>query len=210
MENTKTGTTTLGVVCKDGVVVAADQQATLGYIVSAKEVKKIFRIADRICLTLAGDVGDAQALVRLLQAELKLYQLEEKELTVKAAGTLISNILRSAYKSFRPELVQLLLAGHDSRGPSLYSLGPAGSLIEDKAYAFTGSGSVIAVGVLEDKYKKDMSIDEGVNLVVRSIRAARERDIATGGKRLNIMIVTSKGVEELSADKVDELLAAKK
>lgn len=204
LDKLKTGTTTVGIVCKDGVIVAADKKATMGYLVASKKFKKIFQITDNMAITTAGSVGDAQALVRLLKAEMRLYELQEKTLTVKAASTLLANVLRSSYKSFIPELVQLTLAGYDDRGPQLYTLDPGGGVSDEDEYSFTGSGSVIAVGVLEDLFKKGMSIEEGKQVLIRALKAAKERDINTGGIGMDIAVITKKGIEFSSTEKIEK------
>lgn len=207
MEKTKTGTTTLALVCKDGVVVAADQQSTMGYLVGSKTTEKIFKIKDNLAMTIAGTAGDAQALARLLKAELSLHELVEGETTIKAAATLLANILRSSYKgSLRPDIVQLILAGYDERGPQLFSLDIAGAIEESKDYAFSGSGSVIAIGVMEDAFRKDMTCEEGIKLLIRGIRAAKERDIFTGGKTIRIATITKTGFEWYPEEKIKEIM----
>ncbi len=202
----KTGTTTAGIVCKDGVVLAADQKATMGNIVASKEAQKVFKITDNIAMTIAGSVGDAQAMVRLLRAEMKLYELEHGVVTVKAAATLLANILRASYKSFVPELVQLVIGGYDHTGARLFSLDVAGGVSEEKTFTFTGSGSPIAVGVLEDQYNPEMTTKEGVDLLLRAIKAARERDVYSGGKSMTIITVTQKGVEEVPQELIEKKL----
>ncbi|VVB61625.1 Proteasome subunit beta [uncultured archaeon] len=203
----KTGTTTIGLLCKDGIVLATDTKATMGHLIASKTAKKIHDVAPKMAVTIAGDVGDAQAVVRLLRAELKLYALSEKTLTVKAAATLVGTILREAYKSWVPEMIQLILGGADERGVKLYSITADGAVIEEDEYTFSGSGSVIAIGVLEDNYRKDMPVDEGVKLAIRSIKAARERDIYTGGKEINVVTITQKeGLKWLPQEKVNSLI----
>ncbi|NOR84675.1 archaeal proteasome endopeptidase complex subunit beta [archaeon] len=203
----KTGTTTVAMVCKDGVVLAADQKATMGHLVASKKAKKVHEITDKMAMTIAGSVGDAQALIRILRAEMQLYELQEKNGSVKAAATLLANILRGAYKSYTPEMVQLVLGGFDKTGGHLYSLDAAGGLSEEEDYAFSGSGSVIAVGVLEDGYKKDMTTKEGVNLLLRSIKAARERDVFSGGLLMNVVVITEKGLTWIEEDEIKKLIA---
>ena len=202
----KTGTTTVAMICKDGVILAADEKATMGHLVASKVAKKIYKINNSLAITTAGSVGDAQALVRILKAEIKLFELQEKTLTTRAAATLLANILRSAYKSYMPELVQLILGGFDERGPKIYTIGADGSLIEEDDYVFTGSGSVIAVGVLEDNFTKDMSINDGINLLVRSIKAARERDVYSGGRSINVAVIKKTGMEWINQSEVKKLL----
>ncbi|MBU4300694.1 MAG: proteasome subunit beta [Nanoarchaeota archaeon] len=203
----KTGTTTVGLVCKDGIVLATDNKATMGHLIASKTAKKILEVSPKMAVTIAGDVGDAQAVVRLLSAELRLYTLSEKVLTVKAAATLLGNMLRDAYKSWMPEMIQLILGGADDRGVMLYSITADGAVMIEDEYTFSGSGSVIAIGVLEDAYKKDMPVDEGIKLSVRAIKAARERDVFTGGKDINVVTITQKdGVKWVPQDKINLII----
>lgn len=203
----KTGTTTLGIICKDCIVLAADQKATMGHLIASKNAKKVHEITNKMAMTIAGDVGDAQALIRLLRAEMKLYELAEKTLTTKAAATLMGNILRGSYKSWMPEMVQLLLGGADERGVQLYSLTPDGAVMDEDEYSFSGSGSVFAIGVLEDGYRKDMPMEDGINLAVRAINAARERDVFTGGKAIDVITITQKeGLKHVPKEKIEEML----
>lgn len=207
IETLKTGTTTVAMVCRDGIVLAADQKATMGHLVASKDTQKVFEISPKICMTIAGSAGDGQAMARLLKAELSLYELQEKKVTVKAAATLLANILRGAYKSFIPEYVQLVLGGYDARGAQLYSVDAAGGLSPEDEYAFSGSGSVIALGVLENGYKKDMSTEDGVNLLLRSIKAARERDVYTGGKSMHVAVITKDGINWIKDEQIKGIIA---
>jgi proteasome beta subunit len=202
----KTGTTTVGLICRDCVVLAADQKATMGHLIASKDAKKIYEITPKMAMTIAGDVGDAQAVIRLLRAETKLYELQEKTLTVKAAATLMGNILRGSYKSYIPEMVQLILGGTDERGPQLYSLTADGAVMDESEYTFSGSGSVIAIGVLEDSYKKDMPVEDCIKLAVRAIRAARERDVYTGGKEITVLTITKDGAKWVQSEKVEQII----
>lgn len=204
LEKLKTGTTTVGIVCKDAVILGADRKATMGYLVASKDTPKIKKLDEHIAMTVAGLVGDAQALDRYIKAELKLYKLqEERKIPVEAAANLVANILYS--RRFFPYYVQLLLGGYDEC-PRLFSLGADGSVIEEKEYFSTGSGSPIALGVLEDGYRKDISIEEGKKLVVRAIHSARKRDIASGGSGIDLIVIDSKGIHEIPEKEVEKLL----
>jgi len=204
IENLKTGTTTVGLLGKDFVILAAERKATMGYLVASKYTKKIMQLADHAAMTIAGSVGDAQALERYIKAEIKLYELEEsKRMTIKALATLVSNILYS--RSYYPYYVQLLIGGYDGK-PRLYSFDPSGSVIEEKEYFSTGSGSVMALGVLEDKYKEGLDLESAKKLAARSIKAAIERDIASGGSGIDIAVVTAKGFSMLSDEETKNLM----
>jgi proteasome beta subunit len=201
----KTGTTTIGLLAKDAVVLGAERKATMGYLIASKTTKKILRLDEQLGMSIAGVVGDAQALDRYIRAELRLFKLHEgRKPSVKAASHLIANILYG--RRFYPYIVQLIVGGYDKSGPGLYSLEPDGSIIEEKEYFSSGSGSPMAFGVLEDGYKAGMPVDEAKRLVARAISAAVKRDIASGGSGIDIIIIDSKGYHELSDDEVQKLL----
>ncbi|MBW6451705.1 MAG: proteasome subunit beta [DPANN group archaeon] len=209
MEKVKTGTTTLSLLGKDFVVIGADQKSSMGYLISSKNMKKVFQVSDTIAMTIAGTAADGQALARLLSAELKIYKMQEGEVTLRTATMLLSTILRSAYKSYAPEMVQLIVSGYDKRGPHTYSIDLAGGLEESGDYTFTGSGSLVAVGVLEDNYNKNMTQDESVDLIIRALMAARERDMASGGELFNIAIISKDKFEWLTEDVIRSIVSKK-
>lgn len=190
----KTGTTTLGLVCKDGVLLAAEKKSTMGNLVVGKESEKIYILDDHVAMTVAGLVGDTQALVRYMKAELKLFSIEnQRKISIKGAATLLSNILQG--NKFYPYYVQLIVAGVDSTGPSIYDLDLAGGAEEEKKFFSTGSGSPMALGVLEDSFKDGLSLDEGTKLAIRAIKAAIERDTASGGKAIDVALISKDGIK---------------
>lgn len=194
------GTTTVGITCKDGVVFASERRASMGNLVAHKVAEKIFKINDHIVTTIAGSVGDAQSLMKVIDAEVSLYQMRNNDnMSVKAAASLTANILRS-----EPMYVQTLLGGIDEDKPSLYSLDPAGGMIKDK-YISTGSGSIVAYGVLEDRYDENITTDEGIEIAIRAIKAAAERDTYSGNGYL-VAKVDANGVEMLDNGKINEVL----
>ena len=203
----KTGTTTVGLICKEGVVLAAEKKSTMGYLVASKESVKILPIEDNIAITIAGASGDAQALVRYMKAECKLFEIQNnRKISVQAASTLLANILYSGRWTFLPYMVQLIIAGYDDSGPSIYTLDAIGSIEEEKKFFSTGSGSPIALGVLEDKYKDGLSLNEGIKLAVQAIKAAIERDIASGGKSIDVAVITKDGFRLLEREEVEKLM----
>jgi proteasome beta subunit len=201
-EARQTGTTTVGMVCKDGIVLASDRRATMGYFIASKDIDKIYPINDRIAMTIAGSVGDAQTLVRWMTAELKLYELKhEKPATVEAAATLLGNIL-SQYKFF-PFYVQLLIGGMDDRA-RLFSVDMLGGITEEKMTS-TGSGSPIAYGVLEEMYVEDREIASNLPIAVKAVTAAIRRDAASG-ERVDLVVVTKYGFKRMDKEDVKRLL----
>ncbi|KAF5436960.1 proteasome beta subunit [Candidatus Methanophagaceae archaeon] len=199
----KKGTTTVGLICGGGVVLASEKRATMGSFIASKAAKKIYLVDDRIGMTTAGIVGDAQTLVRAMSVEARLYKIRRQEsLSVKALTTLLSNVL-SGNRMF-PFIVQLLVGGIDRNGAHMFSIDPYGGNTDEKEIAATGSGSPIAYGVLEDKYSKEMTIDEGVALAIHALHAAMRRDSASG-EGMEVMVITKEKQEEISGEKIDEI-----
>jgi len=184
---TKTGTTILGIVCKEGVVIATETRATMGTLIAHKETKKLYKIDGHLALATAGLVGDLQVLARYLNAEANLYRLKrDSKMPVESAATLMSNIMNQ--RKFMPYYVQLILGG----------------AIPDK-YTAGGSGSPYVFGVLEDLFKDDLSVDEGVDIAIRAVKAAKSRDSASGGMT-NIAIISKDGFKPISQEEVAKRL----
>lgn len=187
------GTTTVGITCTDGVVFASERRASMGNLVAHKVAKKIFKIDDHIVATIAGSVADAQSLMKVISAEVSLYKMRNGEsISIESASALAANILHSS-----PLYVQTLLGGVDETGASIYSLDPTGGMIKD-SFISTGSGSTFSYGVLEDRIKEGITVEEGVDVAVRAIRAAMERDTYSGNGILVAIVTKDKGFEMLS------------
>ena len=195
----KTGTTTLGMVCKEGVVIATEQRATMGTLIAHKATKKLYKIDSHLALATAGLVGDLQVLARYLNAEANLYRLKRNtRMPVKSAATLMSNIMNQ--RKFAPYYVQLILGGYDNTGGYVFSLDAAGGSIPDK-YTAGGSGSPYVFGVLEDNYRDNLTADEGIDLAVRAITAAKNRDSASGGM-ISVAVITKDGFKEVPMEEI--------
>lgn len=206
-ERLLTGTTTIGLACKDGVVLATERRATAGNMIANKQTFKLFRIDQNLGITIAGLVGDAQTLVRYMRAEVSLYRLRRNApLSAEGAATLLANIL-SGNRMF-PYYAWLILGGVDSKGGHVFSVDPAGGSIEDK-YVSVGSGSPFAYGVLEEVYSRDMSVNDGVDLVLRGLTVAMKRDSASGDGYL-VHTITPKEYHELTEDEINKRLKALK
>lgn len=202
--NTLKGTTTIGIVCSDGVVLATDTRATMGYFVAHKRAKKVFPIDDHLAMTIAGAVGDAQAMVNILKANSQLYRFENNvAMPIGTAARLLANILFQS--RMMPYILQAIIAGVDETGPKIFALDPLGSLIEEKFVA-TGSGSPIAYGVLESQLKKEMAVKEALVIITKAIKSAIERDAATGDS-FDIVTITKDGYRELSGEEKKSVLA---
>jgi proteasome beta subunit len=187
------GATTVGIVCKDGVILAAERRVTYGYFVMSKSGKKVFKIADKIGAACAGIVADMQILTREVGAYLNLYTYErEQSVTVHTAAKLMGSMLFE--RRYFPYITQTIVGGIDEGGARLFVLDPLGSVIEDK-FTAVGSGSEIAMGLLETEFKEGMSIEEGKSLARKAVKAASARDIGSG-EGLDMLVITNTGIRE--------------
>tara|TARA_Y100000034_G_scaffold101051_1_gene125024 strand:- start:7374 stop:8009 length:636 start_codon:yes stop_codon:yes gene_type:complete len=209
MENTlKTGTTTIGIVCKDGIILAADKRATAGYLVVNKKEQKIHEVSNNMALTTAGTVSDIQLMVKLVRAEIKLKSIRvDREPTVKETANLLAGLVYQNIRKFStiPGISHFLFAGVDKTGFTLYDIFPDGSLSKHDDYTCSGSGSVYAYGVLETLHSKDITIDQGIKLALKAINAAMQRDIASGNG-IDILTITSTGVKRVMERELDTRL----
>ena len=191
------GTTTVGIVCKDGIVLGTDTRVTMGHFVAHKQGKKIYRIDNHLAVTIAGIVGDAQTVVEILKANANLYRLNVgRPMPVKTAARMTANLLYNS-RAY-PLILQALIAGVDDQGGQIIVLDPLGSLIEEKCVS-TGSGSPIAYGVLEDGYRDNIKVTEGIKLVVRAVSSAMKRDIASGDS-MDVASITEEGFKMLNEE----------
>jgi len=190
-------TTTLAIVCNDGnggLVIGSESQATMGFFVASNTATKIYKITDYIAMTISGGVADAQKIVDQIRAMAQLCQLDwRREPTVRSMAKLTSKVL--GQNRMLPYYVSLIIGGVDQAGAHIFTLGGLGSILEEKKFASTGSGSPMAYGVLESEYKENLSIDEGVELIKRAITSARKRDAGSGGEFQIVTITADKGVE---------------
>jgi len=189
------GATTIGVVCSDGVVLASEKRVSYGYFVMSRGGKKVFKVTDRIGAACAGLVSDMQILIREVEAYANLFKLDaNRPMPVRSAAKVMSNLLFNM--RLFPLITQTIVGGVDEEGSSLYVLDVVGSVIPDK-YSAVGSGSEIALGVLEQGYKDDITVKEAKDLVTRAIKSAVSRDVLSGDG-VDFLFVTKEGISEES------------
>ena len=196
----KTGTTILGIVCRDGVVMAADRQTTAGNLVVNKSKQKVRQITDYLVGSWTGGVADSQRLVKIIAAELKLKELRSRTRpTVKQAANLFSTVTYSQIRqsSMIPNIVGTLIGGFDEDGSTeLYTIEPAGSVVKVEDYdANFGSGMPYVLGLLERQYKENMSVKEGVELAIEAVKASTQRDIGSG-YGIDVFTITKDGIKK--------------
>lgn len=197
----KKGTTTVGILCSDGVILASERRASLGNLIANKETDKVLKIQDHLGITIAGSVGDAQTIARILRAQCSLYEVQRKrKISIESAGTLMANILQGS--KYFPYWIQLLMGGYDTK-PRLFSLDLSGSILAEK-YVSTGSGSPVAYGVLESMCKDNKTVKENLSVVVKALKAAMERDMASGNGLL-VAVIDKKGFKRLDDEDIKAL-----
>jgi proteasome beta subunit len=205
-ENTmKTGTTTLAIRCKEGIVLAADKRATAGNLIANKFVDKIFTIEDYMAITTAGTVSDVQLLLKLITAEVRLKRLRSgRKVNVKEAANLLAGMVYSNIRKFStiPGISHFIFAGKDEEGFQIFDIYPDGSIAEANDYISSGSGSVFAYGVLETLYKENMSMEDAKSLAIKSLNAALQRDSASGNG-IDIVIINTDGAKKVMTKKLE-------
>lgn len=195
----KTGTTTIAIKCTDGVVLAADKRVTSGYLVANKKFNKIIEVTNKIAVTTAGTVSDVQLMIKLLQAELKLKDIRTyRESFVHEAVYLLANLVYNNIRKFSviPGISHFIVGGTDSKGYHIFDVSADGSVTEVDDYVSSGSGSVMAYGVLEALYKDNISVSDAMEIAKKCINAAVQRDIASGNG-IDIVTVTKDGLKRV-------------
>jgi proteasome beta subunit len=201
------GTTTVGIVCSDGVVIGADTRVSAGYYIANTDARKVWKIDNNLGLTMAGGVGDAQDLVRIIKAQNEIYKMNEnRPMSPKSTASLLSIILQQ--NKMYPYMVQLIIAGIDGDEPQMYSLDPVGGMAEETKFAITGSGTEVAAGYLEDVYKKGQTTKEAIKSVAKALSIAMKRNMATGDGML-ITTITKAGYTEYSGKDLEKVTGSK-
>jgi proteasome beta subunit len=197
----KTGTSLVAIVCKDGIVMASDRQVTGGRsLVLDKDFQKTNPLNSYLVVSWAGQVSGAQRLSKVIAAELKLKELRAKSRpSVKQAANLVATVAYSGIRqpSMVPDEVDTFIGGFNEDGSTeLYTIGADGSLINVKEYIANGSGMVYILGLLERQYKKGISIKEGVELAVESIKSSTQRDVYSG-YGIDVFTITKDGIKKV-------------
>jgi proteasome beta subunit len=202
----KTGTTIVGIVCKEGIIMASDRQSTAGNLVMNKNSQKTKQVNNYLLVSGTGMVSDIQRVEKVLPAELKLKELRSKTRpSVKDAANLMANILYAGIRqpSMIPTQMGSLVGGFNEDGTcELYSIEPAGSVVKVEDYdANFGSGMPYVLGLLERQYKPNLSIEEGVKLAAECIKSSTQRDIGSGFG-IDIFSITKQGIKKVVSQEI--------
>lgn len=198
------GTTTVGLIYRDGALLAADRRVSDAYNmkVAHKVGKKILQIDDHLIAAIAGAVADAQFLIDQLRAHAKLYKLTNDRPISTLSIANFSSILMFSSRAF-PYYTELIIAGYDAKGPTICAVDLLGSLTVEK-YISRGSGSPYAMGVLESRYNPKLSLEEAVKLAVEAMRSSLKWDLFTG-EGIDVAYVNEKGVYFMKPEEVAEI-----
>ncbi|MBU0757333.1 MAG: proteasome subunit beta [Nanoarchaeota archaeon] len=194
----KTGTTTVGIVSKECIILAADKRATAGNFIADKKVEKVVKINDYMALTTAGSVSDIQLIVKLIRAELKLKEIRAgRRSTIKEAANLLAGIVYQSIRGYSmiPGIVHFIFAGADQTGVHMYDIYPDGSVSSIDTFVASGSGSMFAYGLFETQYKADISKQNAIDLAVKAVNAAIQRDSASG-EGIDVVSIDANGVKK--------------
>jgi 20S proteasome subunit beta 2 len=184
----KTGTTIVGLVvpAAKAVVLGADTRATEGPIVADKNCEKIHYIADNIWCCGAGTAADTENTTALISSQLRLHALATgRQPRVDTALTLLKQFL-FRYQGYIS--AALILGGVDLNGPSLHTIYPHGST-DKLPYVTMGSGSLAAMSIFESEYRENLTLDEGVDLVKKAVKAGIFNDLGSGGN-VDVVVIT--------------------
>jgi len=181
-------TTTVGIVAKDGVVLATDKRVTAGYYIAHKAGEKIWKIDDHVAATMSGGVADLQTVLSFLSLRAREYRIEHKRpIPIRALVNYVSLLL--FYSRPYIYLVHSIVGGVDAEeGPVLYMVDWLGTVTKEK-YIATGSGSPYAKGALEVGYREDLTVDEAVELAIRAVKAVIRNDPGSG-EGIDVVTIT--------------------
>lgn len=198
------GTTTIAVVCADGVVIGADSRATMDNYIASSEAIKVFKIDDNLGMLIAGSVGDANYLVKMLKTQNEFYKMNEgKSLSPSSASSLLSLVLQE--NKFTPFYVGLIVAGLNKNVPEVYSIDAIGGSIKESRFTSVGSGMMSAMGYLDSVYSPNFTTQDGLKHTAKALQMAMKRDSATGDG-MKIAVINKKGFKEYTGEELEKLL----
>lgn len=204
----KAGTSLVGIVCSDGIVMAGDRKTTAGgKVVMFKDSQKVVQINDYLVISGTGNSADIMLAEKVIAAQLKLKELmDKKRPTVKEAANMIAMF---SYRNIRqpsmiPFIAGLMVGGFNEDGTTeLYTIEPAGSATKIKDFdANFSSGMPYILGLLERQYRKDMTTEEGVKLAIEAIKSSSERDTASGSG-IDVFVIKKDEIRHVSKQKAE-------
>lgn len=202
---TKTGTTIVGIIFKDGVILGADTRATEDTIVADKNCSKIHYLAKNMYCCGAGTAADTEMTTLSIASNLELLRLNTgRTVPVCTANRMLKQLL-FRYQGYVS--AALVLGGIDNTGPHLYSIHPYGST-DKLPYTSMGSGSLAAMSVLESQWKPDLTEEEGKTVVRNAIAAGIFNDLGSGSN-VDICVIKKGSVDYIRPYEVANIKGTK-
>ncbi|OJD14625.1 hypothetical protein AJ78_05055 [Emergomyces pasteurianus Ep9510] len=174
---TSTGTTIVGCIFDEGVVIAADTRATSGPIVADKNCEKLHRITPKIWCAGAGTAADTEFTTALISSNLELHALSTGR--PPRVVTCMTMLKQHLFRHQGHIGAYLVVAGVDPTGVSLFTVHAHGST-DKLPYVTMGSGSLAAMSVFETMWRPSMNRDEAVKLCSDAIQAGIFNDLGSG------------------------------
>jgi len=197
------GTTTLAFVFNGGVLVAVDSRASMGSYIGSGTVKKVIEISRYLLGTMAGGAADCSFWERNLAFQCRLHELREgKRISVAAASKLLANTVYS-YRGMGLSMGTMICGWDETKGPSLYYIDNDGTRLKGERFS-VGSGATYAYGILDNGYRKDLTLEQAIELGKRSIYHATNRDAYSGGT-INVYCIEEKGWTKYFSADMNEL-----
>lgn len=203
----KSSTSIVGIICKDGVVMAADRRVTAGgHLIMNKKEQKVKQINDYLVTSWTGGAADAFFSEKLIVAELRLKELRTKTRpSIREAANMLGMMLYHNIRapSMVPFIVGTLAGGYNEDGTcELYSIEPAGGVTKVEDYdANFSSGMPFILGLLESQYKKDITVKEAIELAKSCIKSAIERDPGSGNG-IDVFAITKSGIKHAVSEEI--------
>jgi 20S proteasome subunit beta 5 len=196
------GTTTLAFKFNEGIIVSVDSRSTMGAYIASGTVKKVIEINPFLLGTMAGGAADCSFWERNLGMQCRMYELRNrKRISVAAASKLLANTV-NAYRGYGLSM-GTMITGWDQTGPQLYYVDSDGTRLKGNMFS-VGSGSTFAYGVLDNYYRKDLTVEEAIDLGKRAIYHAAHRDAMSGGIN-NLYHVTREGWTKIHSIDVNDM-----
>lgn len=206
-EAVKRGTTSIGIKCSEGIVLAVDKRTTSN-LVEATSIEKIFKIDEHIGAATSGLVADARALVERARVEAQINKITYSEpIRVDSLSKKLCDMLQMYTQNggVRPFGSALIIGGVYDGSCKLFETDPSGALIEYKATAI-GLGRSAAMDIFEDQYKDDMNLNDAIKLALTAINEATEHETTANNVEIAVIKCDEEIYTKLSQEEVQTFI----
>jgi len=201
------GSTAIGLVCKDGVLLVADKRILEKFVIP-QSIEKIHQIDGHIGAAMSGLISDGRVLIEKAQVKAQNHKIlyEESIDILSLVKDIADNQqLFTQYAGARPFGVALLIAGVDKTGPRLFMTEPSGIYFEYKAISM-GEGATVVNKILEANYKESMTLDQGLKLALKALKEFLGARFSK--ERIDVAVIRTKDkkYQKLNRNEIEKLL----